>query len=197
MTIDNVWKSSSNTLPPVAQHAVLAETRAELRRIQRRRTTFVVSTGTALVAISGAIAYAVATWSSGSMAGAAPALLLLLAQWWAFALFVRDMLAGGRATSADATIRESLERLWREADTSRRRQLTVLCLYAVAVPLISAALVEMRHAGKMAPHEALSAAILFGAVITVGTTVILVNRYARILPRRRRLAELLAQYRSE
>jgi hypothetical protein len=197
MTIDDVWNSSSNTLPLSAQHAVLADTRAELLRIQRRRKTFVMSTGTALIAISGFIAYAMATSPSGHVAGAAPALVLLLAQWWAFALFARDMLAGGRPAAADVSIRESLERLWREADTSRRRQLTVLGLYAVAVPLVSTALVELRHAGKMAPHEAMSAAVLFAAVITVGTTFILVSRYSRVLPRRRRLAELLAQYRSE
>lgn len=197
MTIADIWNSSSNALPLAAQQTLLADTRAELRRIQRRRTSFVVATGTALVIISGCIAYAMLARPSGHVTGAVPGLLLLVAQWWAFTLFARDMLAGGRITPADPTIRESLERLWREVDTSRRRQLTVLSLYAVAVPLIAAALIQMRTAGTMAPHEAMSAAALFGAVITIGTTAILFIRYTRILPRQRRLAALLEQYRSE
>jgi hypothetical protein len=196
MTIDDVWKSPGNTPSPAARDAVLAQTRAQLRRIQRRRVAFVAWTAVTLLAASGLVTYVWAT-RPDDLAGAAPMLALLLAQWAAFALFLRDLRSGGRVMGADASIRESLERLWQEGDQSRRRQLTVLALYAAAVPLVAMAILQLRDAGKMAPGEALSATLAFGAVITVGTSAILVRRYWRILPRQRRLSALLEQYRSE
>jgi hypothetical protein len=196
MTIDDVWRSPGNTLSPLACEAALRQARAHLRRIQRRRLAFVGGTALALLSVSGVI---VQVWMShgGAVSGAVPALLLLLAQWAVFGLFVRDLLAGARPMHVDGSIRESLERLRVEIEISRRRQNTVLTLYALAVPLVSAAILQLRSAGKMAESEALSAAAAFAVVIVVGTAAILAHRHWKLLPRQRRISALLEQYGSE
>ena len=196
MNIEDVWNSPGNEPSAVERDVMVAQAREELRRIQRRRVAFVVRTAIALTAVTGLAAYLWAT-RPAEIAAAWPLHLLLLAQWSVLVLFLREMLSGGRVLRVEASIRESLERLWREAENSRRGQLVVLALFAAAAPLILAAIVQLRESGKMAPHEARSAGILFGAVLAVSTTVILVRRYLIVLPRHRRLSALLQQYRSE
>ena len=196
MTIDDVWNTPANNPSAETRDALLARTRAEIRRAQRRRVVFVAATGTALLGVS-ALVVSVLIRRGETAAGAAPMLALLLAQWTAFALFVRDMWLGRRGLDAGATIRASLERRRRDIDTALRRQKTVLVLYAMAIPLVGAAVVQLRHAGLMAPHEALSAAAAFAAVPVIGTTVILLRRFLSLRPRSQRIDALLQQYRSE
>lgn len=196
MNIDEVWGSLRNAPSAEDQAALVARTHEELRRAQRRRTVFVAWTAFALTLTTGVVAYAWLT-RTAEIKGAWPLLLLLLAQWAVFARFVREMLSGARALPVEASIRASLERLWRETENSRRGQLIVLALFAVATPLTFAMIVQLRESGKMAPHEAVSAGLLFALVAATSTIAILVRRYWIVLPRHRRLFALLQQYRSE
>jgi hypothetical protein len=124
-------------------------------------------------------------------------LVLLVAQWSVLVLFARHAQAARRALPVGATVRESLERLWQEAESSRRGQLAMLALFAVAAPLLLAMIAGLRASGKMAPHEAMSAGALFAGVLVAGCTAVLVRRYGSVLPRHRHLSTLLEQYRSE
>lgn len=196
MTIDQVWSSSGNDVPAEARTALLADTRAQLRRRRRQRRAFVAFTGAALLSVSGLIAL-VWTRSGGHVAGAMPAALLLLAQWTALGVFVRDLLRDASSFDATLGLRESLQGLWHDVERTRRRHNMVLALYAAAVPLVAAAILQLREAGRMAPHEAASAAAAFAGVIAAGTLVILGRRYWSLRPRQRRLAALLRQYASD
>lgn len=196
MSIEEVWNSAGNAPSPAERDAMLARSRDELRRIQRRRVAFVACTALSLTAVTGLVASIGATRPS-ELASAWPAVVLLLAQWIALAVFVREMLAGGRPVRVDATIRESLERLRQEAENSRRGQVVILTLFAVAAPLIGAMLVELQAVGRMAAHEARSAGAFFALILATSTTVVLVRRYLIVIPRHRHLSTLLEQYRSE
>jgi energy-converting hydrogenase Eha subunit A len=71
----------------------------------------------------------------------------------------------------------------------------VLALFAVVAPLMVAAVLDLRQTGKMAPSEAMSASVLFAAVLAISTTIIVVRLYRVTLPRCRRLKALADQYR--
>ena len=55
----------------------------------------------------------------------------------------------------------------------------------------------LRDAGLMAPHEAVSAAMAFVVVLGISLAVILLRLFGSVVPRKRRLAALLAQYRTD
>jgi hypothetical protein len=124
--------------------------------------------------------------------------VLIAAQWGVFALVLRQWLRTRAATRVlEGTVQASLERLWSEVEHERKRQLAVLGLFAVAVPALAATLLQLRDVGKMAAHEMASAATLFALIAAGNLVFILVRRYGFVLPRRRRLEELLRQYREE
>jgi hypothetical protein len=194
MNLNEVWNSSGNAPAAAEADALARQALDTIRRARRRQIAFLVWTATALSAVTGGAVYAWAARGAAGGAGWAVG-LMLAAQWAAFVHFLRRTLAGGRPPLAgDTSIRESLEALRRKADDDRRGLMVVLALYAVFAPLMAAALLHLREAGKMAPHEALSAAVLGAAVIVIGAAVVSVRLFRIVLPRRRRLEALLEQY---
>jgi hypothetical protein len=197
MNVNDVWNSSRNAPTSMERDALVQHARQTIRRLQRRRVVFLTWTGSALLAVT---ALAVYVWSTGraDATGAWALSLTLVAQWIAFLHGVRQTLGtAGKPVAPEASIRESLETLRREAENERRGQVAVLVLFAVAAPLMAAAILHLRQIGKMGPSEALSAGALFAGVCAISVTVILVRLFRSILPRRRRLSALLQQYRGD
>jgi len=195
MNLDAVWNSPGNSPTSMERDAVVGHARDTIRGLQRRRAAFLAWTLTALSAVT---AWATYVWAARVSGGGWPLHALLAAQWAVFFYLLRQMLRTRRwPLAGDATIRESLEALRREADNERRRCIAVLTLFAVAVPLMAAAILHLLQAGKMAADEALSAGVLFASIAVIAVTVILVRLYRIVLPRRRRADALLRQYRDE
>lgn len=197
MNLAEIWTSPLNAPGPLVADRLVRETLDSVRRLQRRRTAFLVWTAAALSSLTAGGVYLALT-RPAELGGLPVLALLIAAQWGVFALVLRQWLSARRATRLPgATVHASLERLWTEVENERKRQLAVLGLFAVAVPVVALAILHFREVGKMAPHEAASAALLFTLLVTGNLAVILVRRYAFVLPRRRRLEELLRQYRED
>jgi hypothetical protein len=194
MDLHDLWTSPWNTPAPPERERLVRQAFDSLRQAQRRRTRFLVVTAGLLLASTALVGSALL--APGTEAPALPT-LLLAAQWGVFALVLRQWWRARTASAAPAaTILESLQGLWAECESSRRRQLAVAGLFALAVPVLAVALVQLRQAGTMAPHEAASAAVLFAVIIAFNLGAILVRRYRVVLPQRRRLEELLREYRA-
>jgi hypothetical protein len=194
MDLYDLWTSPWNTPAPPERERLVRQAFDALRHAQRRRTRFLVVTAGLLLASTALVGGGLL--APGTDAPALPT-LLLAAQWGVFALVLRQWRRARTASAAPAaTIRESLQGLWAECESSRRRQLAVVGLFALAAPVLAVALVQLRQAGKMAPHEAASAAVLFAVIIAFNLGAILVRRYRVVLPQRRRLEELLREYRA-
>jgi hypothetical protein len=194
MNLDEIWTSPLNAPGPLAGDRLVREALETVHRAQARRTAFLVWTAAALSAVTVGSGYL--ALARPADVGGMPALAVLVAaQWGVFALVLRQWLRTRTATRLPgATVQASLERLWNEVENERKRQLAVLGLFAVAVPALAASLFHLRDVGQMATHEAASAAVLFLLIVAGNLVAILVRRYTSVLPRRRRLEELLHQY---
>jgi hypothetical protein len=192
MDLDDVWKVPANAPSAEEREAFVSHALAQLRRQRRRRIARLAWTGTTLAAVTAAAAYQWVAQPSGVSWALS---LLLAAQWGVFLYWLWPRRRVGAVPAvAGAPIRESLERLFRDADKDRKGQMAVLALFAVATPLMALALLHLIRVGKMAPREAVSAAILAALVLALGAGAALARLRWRILPRHRRLAELLRQY---
>lgn len=194
MTLDDLWNSPGNTPTMVERDSLVSQTMLRVARERRRRkgmTAF--TTALLLLASAPAIAYRV-THPEGF--GSSSILYLMLASQWLLLLYwVRQLRRGsGDVAGADGSIQDSLRRLLREVDAERRSQWGVVLLYAVFTPLLAVAIGQLIAAGKMAPDEALSGALIFLVIAVVALGSILWRLYRRVLPRRRRLQALLAQF---
>jgi hypothetical protein len=195
MKLDDVWNSPANAPTPGEGAAAVRLARDTIRVLQRRRAAFLAWTGAVLAATTGLGVYA---WLSDAADGTLAASLLLAAQWAVVFYLLRQYLHTRRAAlEAGGTVRASLEALAREAESERRRQLVVLALFAGAAPLLAGALVELRRSGRMAPDEAVSAALVLAALVATSAAAVAV-RLARVTqPRCRRLRALVEQYRED
>jgi hypothetical protein len=196
MDLSSVWNSPRNTPSSVEREQFVRETTNRLRRARRRQLAFLVWTGSVLALMTAGAVYGW-IWRPAETRGAWPLFAVLAAQWCVFLHWLRDTAGGRKGSAAEAGVRESLEALARETERERRGQIAVLGLFAVVAPLVVSAILYLGEVGKMAPHEALSAGALFSAVILVAITVIMARLFRIVLPRRRRLALLLEQYRDQ
>lgn len=197
MDLSSVWNSARNTPSSVEREQFVRETTKRLRRARRRQLAFLVWTGSVLALMTAGAVYGW-IWRPAETRRAWPLFTVLAAQWCVFLHWLRDIASGGRKGSAAATgVRESLEALSRETERERRGQIGVLGLFALVAPLVATAIRHLSDSGKMAPHEARSAGALFAAVILVAIIVIMARLFRIVLPRRRRLAVLLEQYRDQ
>jgi hypothetical protein len=195
MTLDGVWGSRGNT-PASAETAMwIRQLLDGLRGARRRRVAFLVWTFAVLAAITALVGMTALV--KPSELTSAPAVVVLLAtQWATFGFILRQALqAGALHPFRGATIRESLELLHREAGDTARRTAVILGLFAVAFPTLWAAIAQLRAAGKMAPHEASSAAVVLTGVLAIAASGFIFRRYRVALPRRARLEALLRQHR--
>ena len=195
MNLDDVWNSPGNSPTSVERDAIVRQARDTIRGTRRRRVAFLVWTS---IALSATTVLAIYVWLTRVVAGGWALYLvsaMLAAQWAILFYFLRQMRTRRPSLTADATIRESLEALRREAESERRGHFAVLTLFAVVAPLMVAAVLDLRQTGKMAPSEAMSASVLFAAVLAISTTIIVVRLCRVTLPRCRRLKALADQYR--
>jgi hypothetical protein len=123
-----------------------------------------------------------------------PATLILAAQWATAGYLWRMFRQGPAAMVAEEPIRTTLTTLRQKVHSRCRELQTLLGLYLVATPLTSVAISQLQQSGKMRPHEAASASVLFAAILVVGVGAILFNLFARKLPEKRHLDALLREY---
>jgi len=194
MTLDDLWNSPGNTPTMVERDSLVSQTMLRVARERRRRKGMVAfSAVLVLLSSAPAIAYRV-THPEGF--GSSTSLYLMLASQWLLLLYwVRQLRRGGGVVAgADDNIQDALRRLLREVDAERRSQWGVVVLYVVFTPLLAMAIGQLIADGKMAPDEALSGALIFLLIAVVALGSILWRLHRRVLPRRRRLQALLAQF---
>jgi hypothetical protein len=188
MSIEEVWSSAGNTPGTDATAAFVRDALERLRRQRRRRIALVAWTGLVLGA------FTVLAVHSGAGGGGWDLRLILAAQWAVVLYWVRQLLQSSPAGRTPSSIRASVETLLREARAERRGTLVLIALFAVVVPLLLVALSGLRDSGRMAPHEAASAAAVFAVVLGLGFLRILHRLFGTLGPRLRQLEALAAQY---
>lgn len=190
-----LWTSSGNR-PGPAELARLRPSLVErLRRDQRRLVFRLGLAGAALAALSVVF---VATWFGDAAAadsiGGATA-LLLLPPWIAFGLFARRELRRHRAdVHAGMPVRDALVAAAEATRAALARVRTVGWLHLVSLPLLVLAVRELAAAGKVAPGEMPSLALVLGLLLLATWGGLHLYRSRRLEPRAQRLAGLLADY---
>ena len=188
MSLEEVWNSPGNTPGAAAAADFVSDAFERLRRYRRRRIALVVWTG---VVLGGFTVLAFRSRADGG--GWAPG-LILAAQWTVLFYWIRQLFRSSPSGRTPPSIRAGVETLLRETEAERRGNVALLALFAVVVPLLWLALRGLQEAGKMAPHEAASAGAVFAVVLGMGLVRILYRLFGTVLPRRRRLEALAAQY---
>lgn len=191
--LDRLWHSAGNSPKTHELEALRPRLLDRLRRDRRLLALRLAAAGAALALLS---VVGLLSLSGDSSEGPGWATALLLAPpWVAFALFVRRLLrTGDRVAAAAGTIREALAAALAETRAGLARIRTVAVLHVVALPILALALRELVSAGKVSPSELRSLALVLGGILAATGAVLLHQAVARLSPRARRLAALLADY---
>lgn len=182
--MQSLWNSESNQpqqqFLPAAQAAIDHDTRTA-----RRKLAYMLP----VVAIT--FTFAVWQMLKGNMPTGP--LSLLAATWLAALLLIR--LYRRRETEQPTTIRGTIESLQKRSLDRSRECRVLLGLFAAFVPLLAVAIFQLKGAGRIRPHELISMAMLFGAVLAGGIGWFTYELRWLRLPEQRHLARLLDQYR--
>ena len=190
-----IWTSPLNEVSDQERRA--AKERFE-RRLRRRRLRERVRLGWGVLMLS--ISTVLGVWLLAGPRRIGPydtwaSVLLLVLGWagalWLFRASLRDRHA---ATLGDRTIVETLQMALAEVNRARRRGKMIAVLYAVVVPLLAVAMVQLRETERASTSELLGMAGLFTAVLLATGGTMLVNELVRLRPRHKRLVTVLGEY---
>lgn len=191
--LQSLWASAENGLSPEKARGFASAALAQVDRERRRRRGMLIYIGIMVPLTTG-----FAGWQliqKGIAWGESwPAILILTAQWFA-GLYLLRIFRRSTTRSQAASIRETLETLCRQAKSRCRELQTLLGLFLVVTPLVSVAIHQLQQNGKMRPHEAASASLLFAAILVGMAGWFLFELFARKLPEKRYLESLLRDYR--
>ena len=191
--LDRLWHSTGNSPTAHELDSLRPRLLDRLRRDRRLLALRLAAAGAALALLS--VVWLLSRSSDPSQGPGWATALLLAPPWVAFALFVRRLLrAGGRVAAAAGTIREALVAALEETRAALARVRTVAILHVVSLPILVLALRELASAGKVSPAELRSLALVLGGILAATGALLLHRAVARLSPRARRLAALLADY---
>lgn len=196
-TLQAAWQSNANAPSAAASAALLHDAAATLKR---RRAE-----------LNGLIAFAcvmltVPLLLVGLDAATGQVDAIDLAREWALVPFVlipiavlflvarRQKLQENRHASADATLLSVFRALHDENAAARWRTLVIGGAIVLFVPLLAVMLSQMGDTGKMSPQNIEQAGLVMGGALAVSLAVMAVRYVWRLLPERRRLEALIAQY---
>lgn len=194
MTLDELWNSPANAPGPIEREAFVAQTLLRVARERRQRKGMLLFSGILLLLSTVPAVYTRVT-DPEALRSSASLYLMLASQWLLILYWARQLRQGGRMTAGEGdTIQDSLARLLWEVEAERRSQLGVVVLFAVFAPLLALAIRQLVASDKMTPDQAMSGGLVFLGIATVSVGTILWRLKYRVLPRRRRLQALLAQF---
>jgi len=189
-----LWASPENGLSLEKANQFAAKAIAQVNRERRRRQGLLV-----YVFVMVPLVTLVAGWQMVShridWEEAWPATLILAAQWITALTLLRIFRQSPASLAAQESIRATVERLAQQTRARCRELQTLLGLFLVAIPLTSFAIHQLHESGKMRPHEAASAGMLFAAIMVGMGGWILFDLFARKLPEKRHLEDLMRDYR--
>jgi hypothetical protein len=193
--LDRLWKSAANTPTPEELDRMRPRLLERLRRERRLLALRLGASGAALALLSTLFLLSrIGDGGRGGAPGWATALLLAPA-WIAFALFVRRLRRDRRVDAGSGiAIRAALGAALKETEAALFRVRAVAGLQLASMPLLALALAELRLAGKVAPAEVVSLAVVLGGLIAVSGGWLLYRSRRVLRPRARRLESLLAAY---
>ena len=188
-----LWASTENGLSPEKASHFAAAAVAQVNRERRRRRGFLVYISM-MVALMSMFAIWQLIQRSIGWGEAWPATLIIAAQWMTVLHLWRIFGQSPTGLTGERSIRVTLETLLQKTSSRCRELQTLLGLFLVVVPLVSAAIYQLRENGKMRPNEAASASVFFGAILLGGGGWILYDLIARKLPEKRHLESLMREY---
>ena len=197
MNLDELWNSPANAPGPIEREAFVAQTLLRVARERRQRKGMLIFSAILLLLSTAPAVYTRIT--DPAALGSSRSLYLMLASQWLLILYWARQLrpAVGMTAGEGDTIQGSLARLLWEVESERRSQLGVVVLFAVFAPLLALAIRQLVASDKMTPDQAMSGGLVFLGIAAVSVGSILWRLRRRVLPRRRRLQALLAQFGEE
>jgi hypothetical protein len=189
--LDELWNDAANRPDPVAGERVAAHFLARLRRRRRFQAWWL---GWTFLALTGVTALAVAqfrTEGAGGFAAQWSAVALLALPWIVAVRFLHAFVREkpGRLDGALPLV-ETLAVARAANARERHRLIIVLGLLAVTAPVVALAIWQLHAVDKAAPHEAWSLAIVLGAGLLLGATIVVARLRLRLAPERRMLEAL-------
>ena len=195
--IEQTWRSPPNR-PDVGQ--LETEKMNVVQTLHRRDRGFAIG----LTLIFSALIVITATIVRKEIVGTVPVMdygrewsvLLLLSLPWLGALWMVRRYRRQLAQQGDYTrsIAASVRALVAQNRFAQARARIILVLQAVCVPILALVIHQLQDVEKMRPHEAASAAALFGMVLTISFVGVWWNYARRLRPEQRRLETVLAGY---
>lgn len=199
--IQNAWQSPHNQ--PAA--AELEKQKMELvQTLHRRDRGFVIGMTlivAALVLMTGLIV-------RNQMIGGSPDTIDFKREWsaivffglpwfgaiWILLRYRRLLKQQGNYTGS---IADSVSALLEQNRFAQAKTRLILILQAVSLPIIALVIYQLQAVDKMRPHEAISAAMLFGGAMLLALSCMLWELFRKLRPEQRRLEGLLTEYAKE
>jgi hypothetical protein len=190
--LQELWTSAANGLSTDRARSLAAAAVEHIHRERRRRQWLLL-----YVFVMVPLATAFILWRilEAGLQGTGTPLLILAAQWITALLLWRMFRGSPTATRQPQPIRATLETLLQQAEVRCRELKTLLALFAVCAPLAAVAILQLQASGKMRPHEATSAGVVFGTILAAASGWILFDLLTHKLPERQRLRSLMREYR--
>jgi cell division protein FtsW (lipid II flippase) len=167
-----------------------------MRSHRRRRvvlTICAVNTAIVFLFIATMLVRGVSSWTEILPALAAQTILAAALGW-----LIRRHQQRRRALELDASpIREAAETGLRSVNGEIRDARLLLALACVVTPLFAMAVYQLISSGKMDARAAFSFATLYGAVLAVNAVVMWGRHRRTLIPRRKRMTQILASLREE
>ena len=196
-TLQAAWRSNANAPSAAASATLLQEATATLKR-RRAELNGLIAFACVMLAVPVLLA------GLDALTGQVDA--IDLAREWALVPFVaipiavlvlvvrRQKLHESRHAAADATLLSVFRALLDENAAARWRTFLIGGAIVVFAPLLVVMLGQMGQTGKMSPQNIEQAGIVMGAALALSLAVMAVRYVTRLLPERRRLEALIAQY---
>jgi hypothetical protein len=194
-TLERLWRSEANDRATVAETYVLEATMKTLKQRRSAFSTGMGLIGLALLAWTGAVAYAVATGKIADITNEWGIVALLLVSWIAF-LFAQAQQRRHMQAYPDVmtSMPEALEGLIDENRTAQARTRMMGLAFLVFAAVLTVSVWQLYSVGKMEWRHVVQGSMLFGGALLL-SAAIHAFRYLRVLrPEGERLRRLRDQY---
>jgi MFS family permease len=195
--IQNDWNSNGNNMPSEKQAAIAEQFTRQM--INRRKFQGIIVTNAFVLLTLFAIFAAWNMLTGKTNLKHEWGLLLLLLIPWAFAChFLRRHLQSNKNDkNAGTTILDSMRTALRVNRTTQTHLKLMGALYVVFVPILAFSMKQLWNAGKVSERELQSMALFFGLVLLLSAIGVALRYFTRLLPREKKIQELLTELNGE